>query len=54
MTDLLYKLLFVCFFNHWSSSLASSDGKESALIQETWVRFLVQEDSPGEGNGYPL
>ena len=23
-------------------------------VQETWVRFLGQEDSPGEGNGNPL
>ena len=23
-------------------------------MQETWVRFLGQEDSPGEGNGNPL
>ena len=31
-----------------------SDGKESPAIQETWVQTLGQEDSPGEGNGYPL
>ena len=23
-------------------------------MQETWVPFLGQEDSPGEGNGHPL
>ena len=23
-------------------------------MQETWVRFLGWEDSPGEGNGNPL
>ena len=33
---------------------ASSDGKESAYKQETWVQSLDQEDSPGEGNGNPL
>ena len=28
--------------------------KHLAAMQETWVRSLGQEDSPGEGNGYPL
>ena len=30
------------------------DGKESDSMQETWVRSLGQEDSPGEGDGNPL
>ena len=28
--------------------------KNLPAIQETWVRSLGWEDSPGEGNGYPL
>ena len=32
----------------------SSIGKESAPMQETWVRSLGWEDSPGEGKGYSL
>ena len=31
-----------------------SDGKELLVMQETQVRSPGQEDSPGEGNGYPL
>ena len=31
-----------------------SAGKESAWNAETWVQSLGWEDSPGEGNGYPL
>ena len=28
--------------------------KEFVCSVETWIQSLVQEDSPGEGNGYPL
>ena len=28
--------------------------KSSSAMQETWVRSLDRENSPGEGNGYPL
>ena len=28
--------------------------KNLPAMQETWVRFLNWEDSPGEGNGNPL
>ena len=28
--------------------------KNTPAMQETWVRSLGWEDSPGEGNGYPL
>ena len=28
--------------------------KNLTAIQETWVRSLGWEDSPGEGKGYPL
>ena len=31
-----------------------SDSKELPAMWETWVLSLGQEDSPGEGNGYPL
>ena len=31
-----------------------SGGKESTAMQETQVRSLGWEDSPGEGNGNPL
>ena len=27
--------------------------KNLPAMQETWVRFLSWEDSPGEGNGHP-
>ena len=28
--------------------------KNLLAVQMTWVQFLGWEDSPGEGNGYPL
>ena len=28
--------------------------KDSPARQETWVLYLGGEDSPGEGNNYPL
>ena len=28
--------------------------KNQPTVQEMWVRSLSQEDSPGEGNVYPL
>ena len=28
--------------------------KNLPAMQETWVQSLGREDSPGEGNGYPL
>ena len=28
--------------------------EDPPLMQETQVQYLDQEDSPGEGNGYPL
>ena len=31
-----------------------SGGKNPLAMGETWVRTLGWEDSPGEGNGYPL
>ena len=31
-----------------------SDVKNPPAMQEIPVRFLGKEDSPGEGNGYPL
>ena len=37
----------------WASLIAQSVNNLPAM-QETWVRFLGQEDSPGEGNGNPL
>ena len=33
---------------------ASLEAQNLPAVQETWVRFLGQEDSPGEGNGNPL
>ena len=54
------------FRGHWerpSSGLASLILRASLVAQmvkslpvmlETWVLFLGQEDSPGEGNGNPL
>ena len=53
MTDLLYKLLcsFLFFFNRWSSLLVSPVAQiiESAIMQETWVQSLVQEDPLEKG-----
>ena len=36
------------------SSLIAQLVKNLPAVQETWVRFLGREDSPGEGNGNPL
>ena len=36
------------------SSLVAQTVKSLPAIQETWVRSLGREDSPGEGNGNPL
>ena len=35
-------------------SLVAQSVKNLPAVQETWVRFLGWEDSPGEGNGNPL
>ena len=39
--------------NTWAS-LVAQKVKNLLAVQETWVQSLGQEDSPGEGNGYPL
>ena len=36
------------------ASLVAQRLKHLPAMQETWVRSLGQEDSPGEGNGNPL
>ena len=36
------------------NSLVAQRLKRLPPMQETWVRSLGQEDSPGEGNGNPL
>ena len=36
------------------ASLVAQLIKNLPAVQETWVQFLGQEDSPGEGNGNPL
>ena len=36
------------------NSLVAQLVKNLPAVQETWVRSLGQEDSPGEGNGNPL
>ena len=36
------------------ASLVAQMVKNRLAMQETWVRFLGWEDSPGEGNGNPL
>ena len=41
-------------FSPLRASLAAQVVKNLPATQETWVRSLGQEDSPGEGNGYPL
>ena len=35
-------------------SLVAQRLKRLPAMQETWVQFLGQEDSPGEGKGNPL
>ena len=41
-------------FSSIRASLVAQMVKRLPAMQETWVRSLGQEDSPGEGNGYPL
>ena len=36
------------------ASLVAQRLKHPPAMQETWIQFLGQEDSPGEGNGNPL
>ena len=36
------------------ASLVTPLGKNSPAMQETRIQSLDREDSPGEGNGYPL
>ena len=36
------------------ASLVAQMVENRLAMQETWVRFLGWEDSPGEGNGNPL
>ena len=36
------------------ASLVAQLVKNPPAMQETWVRSLVWEDSPREGEGYPL
>ena len=36
------------------ASLVTQMVKNLPTMQETWVRSLGQEDSPGEGNSYPI
>ena len=38
----------------FGNSLVAQLVKNLPAVQETWVRSLGQEDSPGEGNGNPL
>ena len=35
-------------------TLVAQTVKNPLAMQETWVQSLGQEDSPGEGNDYPL
>ena len=37
----------------WASPIAQLV-KNLPAMQETWIQFLGQEDSPGEGKGYTL
>ena len=38
----------------YRASLVAQMVKHLPAMQDTWVRPLAQEDSPGEGNGNPL
>ena len=49
--------LFTGAFGHFVTSWASLEAqwvKNLPAMQETWVRSLGREDSPGEGKRYPL
>ena len=41
------------FWGGWASLVAQLV-KNPPARQDTWVQSLFWEDSPGEGNGYPL
>ena len=41
-------------FSSIRASLVAQMVKRLPAMQETWVRSLGQEDSPGEGNGNPI
>ena len=41
-------------FGIFRASLIAQSVKNLPSMQETWVRFLSREDSPGEGNGNPF
>ena len=42
------------FFFFFEASPVAQRLKRLPAMQETWVRSLGWEDSPGEGKGYPL
>ena len=44
----------VCFIKSCMLTLVALMVKNLSAMQETWVRSLGWEKSPGEGNGYPL
>ena len=51
--NLLSHFYFI-FLIKFCASLVAQMVKNSPAMQETLVQFLGQEDSPGEGIGYPL
>ena len=46
--------LFLISFNGYGSALVAQMVKNPPAMQKTQVQSLGQEDSPGEGIGYPL
>ena len=55
---MLFKRPSLCYLL-WQPELANLATsaqlvKNPPAMPETWVRSLGREDSPGEGNGYPL
>ena len=45
----------ICFYNFYCISFPGNSAvKNLPAVQETWVRSLGQEDTPGEGNDNPL
>ena len=46
--------VFLLSTPHAQASQVSQMVENLSAMQETWVQSLSQEDSPGEGNGYPL
>ena len=50
----MFQILYGAYLFSKRASLVAQVVKNLPAMQETWVGFLSQEDSPGEGNGNPI